>query len=410
MKMNSKHFMFLITFILCLANIFEQFIGMFQYADELIALLMVAVICMYAMKRPVAKDMFINICLVVLLIVIGLISSTVAGLQTNKVAISTDILTMFKFVPLFWGSVLLNSSVNRHDKIWRWLSFVSRVFVLVGFVCCIVNLFVNINMYTDIRYGIRAFNFVYSRVGGLYNACAIFLTIQLMDIYFNGNSKWKERFLLITCILMVSTLRTRAFVYAAVFLFGYYFIMKKKKIHFKWWQIGVAAVLVVALSYGQLRYYFIDNDTQARFVLLKYGIQTAINYFPLGSGFATYGTNPAKTYWSSLYNSYGFSNYYGLGKVNTAYLTDTYWPAIMAELGFIGAILMAVLIITMFRFIHKSTKRMVIPWFAGVYLYGVTVLSSTATASFMTGSTKIFIIGMIVGEVMKQKNKVGSIP
>lgn len=57
--MSLKYVIFLIAFILCFANLFETFVGLFQYVDEFIALLMVAVIFMYAIKRAVPKDLFI---------------------------------------------------------------------------------------------------------------------------------------------------------------------------------------------------------------------------------------------------------------------------------------------------------------------------------------------------------------
>ena len=105
------------------------------------------------------------------------------------------------------------------------------------------------------------------------------------------------------------------------------------------------------------QFYFINSSKTARSVLLRYGIQTAIDTAPIGAGFGTYGTYAAKEYWSPLYNKYNFNNYFGLSLDGGAFLTDNYWPAIVAEFGFIGGILFLILIIIIYRIILANTQN-----------------------------------------------------
>ena len=71
--------------------------------------------------------------------------------------------------------------------------------------------------------------------------------------------------------------------------------------------------------------------------MFKYAFVTANKYFPIGSGFATYGSAQAAKSYSVLYQLYGFSNRWGMGAgENSFYLNDTYYPMIIGQFGYFG--------------------------------------------------------------------------
>ena len=144
----------------------------------------------------------------------------------------------------------------------------------------------------------RAYNFLYSRVGDFYNACVLWIIILTASLYYR-NSKNTKLFIVLALINMCATLRSRAWGYALLFVILYYALIIRKERKFRWWYAAAFATMVSFISADQFSYYFSGN--RARKVLLKYGFITARNYFPLGSGFATYGTAIAQRHYSELY-------------------------------------------------------------------------------------------------------------
>ena len=122
---------------------------------------------------------------------------------------------------------------------------------------------------------------------------------------------------------------------------------------------GNAVVILSALLFfgmDQFETYF-NNTKSARANLLKYGIHTMSRFFPMGSGFATYGTDAAVKYYSPLYDEYGFNQIYGLSRYYSAFAHDTYWPAIMAQFGVFGTLLMVYLIYRLFVDVLRRAKN-----------------------------------------------------
>lgn len=64
--------------------------------------------------------------------------------------------------------------------------------------------------------------------------------------------------------------------------------------------------------------------------------------FPLGAGTGSFGSSPAhEIFYSPYYHFYGISELYGGSEWNGAFLTDTFWPKVLGENGFIGLALFA---------------------------------------------------------------------
>ena len=84
--------------------------------------------------------------------------------------------------------------------------------------------------------------------------------------------------------------------------------------------------------------------------LFSGAIKVADHYFPLGSGFGTYGGAGSKKFDWSLYDDLGFGRYWWYGKEN--YLMDTYWPNPLAETGYFGAMMLLASYLMLF----------IIPW------------------------------------------------
>ena len=80
----------------------------------------------------------------------------------------------------------------------------------------------------------------------------------------------------------------------------------------------------------------IAEDTQARVALYVGSVEIARDYFPLGGGLGRYGTWMSRVNYSPLYREYGLSHVRGLRPRASAAATDTFWPAVLGELGVAG--------------------------------------------------------------------------
>ena len=172
------------------------------------------------------------------------------------------------------------------------------------------------------------------------------MLILTVDLRYRPNRKKEKMFyILLAAVVWVSTLRVRAFLYVITYAVLYYFLIEKeKKIRMNWKTALVTAVAMYIFSIDQINLYFV-NASGARASLARYGFVTMLRFFSLGSGFATFGTDAAVTYYSTLYYEYGFDKVWGLSPAYPLFTHDNYWPAVMAQFGVVGLVLMGVLVI-----------------------------------------------------------------
>ncbi len=189
---------------------------------------------------------------------------------------------------------------------------------------------------------------------------------------------------------MISTLRTRAILFALLYVMGYFYFVKGKRIKIKLRYIILFFAIALYIALPKINHYYVENTRTARYVLVEYGIVTAKEYFPIGAGYGTYGTFAAKEYYSQLYYKYYFNQYHGLSKNYGAFLTDDYWPAILGEFGFTGFILMMILLIRILILIIKNKD--IKSKFGSLFGYMVLLMSSLVTGSFFSTSSVIIMI------------------
>ena len=58
------------------------------------------------------------------------------------------------------------------------------------------------------------------------------------------------------------------------------------------------------ISWDQISFYYLSHDDVARNILTSKSMEIAKDYFPLGTGFGTYGSYISGVYYSSLYYKY----------------------------------------------------------------------------------------------------------
>lgn len=378
---RKKDFIYICISLLLFFQIYLQNIfGVFQYLDET-----VTVGCLFLIFFKLLKGRFkkedISILIVVLSItVIGIISNIIAGAQTGLIPILTDIGNSFKVFIVYIGANSILDEKSDKQKIIGTLAFFIKIFVWIAFAFMILHESHIISMGNDVRYGLRSFKFINNGAGQL--SMMFYYVIFVLTLNAGYTTRKIDLTTIVALIVWCSTLRSRAFMYCLVFAFLYWIIIKCKK------NVGLSyktVIPIIGMLYlfaaDQFETYFANTAT-ARANFLIYGIKTLQRYFPLGSGFATYGTDAAVKYYSKLYVEYGFEHVYGLGRNNAMFAHDTYWPAIMAQFGIIGTVLMVVLLWKLCKDVLSKTKTNSFMRVAGIFVVVTQTSSSIATATF----------------------------
>lgn len=100
------------------------------------------------------------------------------------------------------------------------------------------------------------------------------------------------------------------------------------------WVFVLLGIGSAILAMDQIQEYFLTS-TSARSLLMQDGVDIAFNCFPFGSGFASFATYMSGAYYSPLYYEYGLNSVWGLMPANPSFVSDSFWPAVIAQFGFL---------------------------------------------------------------------------
>ena len=167
-----------------------------------------------------------------------------------------------------------------------------------------------------------------------------------------------------------------------------------------------SAILLFFLGYNKIQYYLLDNSDFARAMLYGTSFVIAREHFPLGSGFGTFGSFISGKIYSPLYYKYGLSNIYGLTENNNSYISDTFWPMILAQFGFLGLILFVAIIGIIFHKIWSIRKLNKYYFLSSMCLMLYLLIASTSESSFVNYYAVYFFImlGIYLNQVKEMKN------
>lgn len=396
----------------------------FNYADELFAIgVGITILIRMLMGRlQLTKEELVILVLLFLTCIIGLVGNINSGLLTNPVYIIVDVISTVKVWLAYYAILLTNWDKSLYDQLIQILAKCGRILVWIMFFFMFVSQIVDIGMTASARYGIKSFQFVYNVPGNFSKVFYFLIPVLTADINYKA-STYKKVTIVGALIVWASTMRSRAFAFIAVFvimaIFFFYANGRKWgntiKREIKIIYILPIALIAIAICWNQLVFYF-TTDTQARSVLLRYGILTMMTYFPFGAGFGTFGSDVAATQYSPLYVQYGFNSIYGMRQGEGSFLNDNYWPMIMGQFGFWGTMLVLLALIKFMKTVIDATKKNKYFYFSTFCAVGFLLLSSVASKSYSEfSSICIFmLIGVFVkasratsieGNVMNEKEK-----
>ena len=161
------------------------------------------------------------------------------------------------------------------------------------------------------------------------------------------------------------------------------------------------------MAYDQIQFYYLNDNIDAiRRVMTLDGIQLANEVFPLGTGFATFGSSAAYQFASPLYSKLGYL------LDGTQSLGDVFWPIIIAQNGWIGLLIFLYIIYCFLKNILKNIKKDTIFFVCAISIFVYEIVASMAETAFFSPIAPAYfiILGLIVDihEKKMKKNKMES--
>lgn len=162
--------------------------------------------------------------------------------------------------------------------------------------------------------------------------------------YYFINDHDKKTSVVTVLILILGLLSTRSKYYGEFIIAIYFLFLVKKKIKFNLKYIFAGCLvflLLIVVSWEKIQSNFYlegDYERSARAVLYACMPKVLIDYFPFGSGLASYATYFSGEYYSPLYDKLKISDVWGISRSMKNFIADTFFPS-LAQLGIVGVAL-----------------------------------------------------------------------
>ena len=401
----SKYLIIILLSFLLFQDLIESIIkiNFIGYIDEIfiIAFFILSIINILSTKKINVISIYL-ILFLLLFSILGIISCYINSSFNLKNVILSNFISI-KFWLLVFSIINLNFKEKTLNNIKDSLEFLG--FVVASF--AIVNLVLQDKYYSLLpispmyRFGIISVNSLFGHPGR-YGWFMLFMTIYYFSQYKINNKKEFLSRMIVFAVLSLLSLRTKVIIGLVMILLVDFFVNRKFRFNFKKIFIVIFITGLLLFSFKNVikntyKLYFNDNEKEARVVLNKQSIYIMKRYFPFGVGFGKYGSYLAKVNYSEYYYLYGFYKIYGLKPQKSNYATDTFWPAIIGETGFLGLVLYIGIMLYLLNYLKKSyLYNKTIFGIFGFLAYIQSICESLGEPSFNSPPQNVFL-AIVVG-------------
>ena len=406
-KKNENNYLIYICIVCIYLFIFQQLlqtkIDFFRYFDEIIAVVSIPILLSIIIHNKgnvnIKKYDLHMIILVIILFATGLYSSLKFKYQSINIALSDAFLVLKFFLAYMLSQLLIKKEFidKNNSKIYKHAKIITYLFLALT----IANYTFNIWPNSSYRMGIMSNQLFYSHPTMLASSCVFLIALIMLT---KPTKKIPIINIVILFFILLSTLRFKA-VGAAIIVLAMLFYLHYTKKKITLLQIGIVAIIAILLSWKQINYYFINVDAGARSVLFETSIKIAEDYFPVGTGFATFGSYFSSVSYSPVYMMYGINNIWGLEKGRTFFVSDNFWPMIIGQFGVIGLICyLLLLFITYKKIQNEYSERNKYLYITKLISLGYLIISSTSESAFVSPFAIPF--ALIIGISIKKDSKI----
>lgn len=382
-------FVFLITF-----NIWGNFVPGANYYDELITICAIILMMVRSNRLYIKKYEKKIIYSLLAVWAIGILATVKYHIQPQFAGVWRDMLAISKF-PICYYAFYTRTPDIKASKICKSVVPISKLLISIILFFGFVNLFLHIPFLSGgERYGLPIYRFLYSHETFLVSSL-----ICLIAVLIAHNSRKNILYILGGMVAVAMTLKSKP-ILVLLFIVASLFLRSRHKFRVTKFQMALMAVVVgvltLYLASGQLNTYIGFGETAARGAFYLYGVDVAIRFFPLGSGFCTFASSLSHKYYSPLYYEYGMENINGITEDDGSYAGDTFWPNIYAQYGFLGFFIYLFLFICILKSITRRFFQFSNGWIASmsILLYGLT--ASFAESFFTNDSSVVFAVVLAI--------------
>lgn len=350
----------------------------FSYTDELFALLGIGVVACRVLgtgKLRIKKIDLAMTALLVAFLAVGLLGNVIYQYQPMN-AVLIDTFTNVKFfLSIVSGYVLFAYCEPDPEK--SMIICHARLITLALFACLCVDLAFHVFPSEGTRYGMREVRLFFFHESYLAATVAFLLTV-LLAFY----EKKSLLYIGMALALLICTMKGKAFAAAITFILILYLVVYRRK------KIGPLHVILMVLAGlvvagDQISYYFIENAGEsARMALTSTSFQIVQDYFPIGTGFGTYASSAAVEHYSPVYYKYGLNMVWGLSENFSIFASDTFWPIILGQTGFLGTACFVGLLALLFVRLKRVRPYNIRAYAAALFAFAYIMICSTAEPAF----------------------------
>lgn len=376
--------------IILLNNAIEQIIPMFGYLDELIVMWALVYVSVNYNKFG-NREYLILLCLS-LVILFGILSNAMYGLQPEIIAIIKDIAAFIK-LPI----VALAGVIWRKNNYWLNLNqvgcAVSKLVIPIMFFFCIASQYVDFGMTHDERLWVKSFKFFYV------HPTFVVLSIVMMTSVLVSSGLMAENKIFIICsiIILLSTMRDKGFAYICLLIYFVYLAPRLSMIKIR----NLLPVMMMALvvSYNKISDYM-SYSWSPRMAMYKTSIDLIKDYFPLGSGFGSFASHISAAHYALTYYVYGFADKIGEWSDELADFGDAGYPY-YAQFGFFGILFMIIVYYCLLRSFNEIFVQNIYSLKGGYLLIGYMAIAAVVENVFCneSGATVVIVIFMYLNTI-----------
>lgn len=355
----------------------EEVNDLFSWIDEAVALLGIACCFVYFIPSPklrVSRNTFCIIVAMAVFVAVGLAGNILFQYQPLA-AVVLDLFTNLKFFCAILAGYCLFGSMD-WTRNREYIAGCARTITLILF--CIFLLDRVFNFYpAEVRYGIKSAVLFFAHPTYLAGSMAFLLVLMTVSY-----EKKNLPYLVMATIMMAFTLRSKAIASALVFVVLFVMLVLLKK-ELKLRHLILLGGVCLAIGSPLIYFYYIKLAGRGtRAVLTSLSFTVMRDHFPIGAGFGTYASSAANKYFSTVYKLYDLEYLLRFDGQWRSFLSDTFWPIIIAQNGIIGLLaFLSVLCLLLKRcFSLQSASRCE---FAGaLYVFVYLIISSTSEPAF----------------------------
>jgi len=133
-----------------------------------------------------------------------------------------------------------------------------------------------------------------------------------------------------------------------------------------------------------------------RLLLYQTSVDLSVKDFPVGAGLGRFGSPMSRIEYSPVYAEYGLDRIWGLTPAYEAYITDTFWPHILGEIGVFGLgayiVFLGALGVALWQGTRRVSAPILLAFCLGAWMVFINALVESVASSMFESPPRIYLV------------------